>query len=327
MLSKPRVERPSKSQHNGKSGDTQHIAPYLGDPQRHLQKAGAPLGHGSLTGAAQEYTRYAQDKYGIFEKVCGVGAALLGIQRGNGGTQEEKEGGQGDTGPKQYQNMPVFSSEQLQIKRAEQNDHSNAPGVHGMRAAHVPLRIIRGQRGDHRADQHFRKAGSGGEDHRTQDQEYVSLLGEKGRQDPIDCQSKHGQHRHDAHRQLNVESMGAKGKDQVDAKLGTEIDQYKRAQQSVGNPVQIVKGDKQQGRNTCHGGHGGVGHIACKPDERWGVFHGESILVYFQFGKFSVTTIITYFMWKNKEKKIVNRWDKTLRSVGLYGTVFCDKIL
>ena len=56
--------------------------------------------------------------------------------------------------------------------------------------------------------------------------------------------------------------LGKEREDQIDRELGTEIGQYQRSEERVGDPVQLSERNEQERRQTENRRHGKVRHIA-----------------------------------------------------------------
>ena len=70
------------------------------------------------------------------------------------------------------------------------------------------------------------------------------IVWQQHRDQRIDTKTQRGDQRHDAKGFMYIEMMAEKAEDQINSKLGAEIDQYQRAKQRVGNSVHFPEGRK-----------------------------------------------------------------------------------
>jgi len=151
---------------------------------------------------------------------------------------------------------------QSQKDRADDDHAEHAPGVKGVKQAHILLGMLRGNGGHHGADQHLAKTRRDGEQHRARQKPCVGVLGEQPRNERVDEQTRRGQKRHGAHRVFDIEIFGEEAENEVDRQLGAEIDADQRAEQGVGDAVHLAEGHKQKGRQAEDGRHRKIGEKA-----------------------------------------------------------------
>ena len=153
-------------------------------------------------------------------------------------------------------------AEKKQKEGAEADDTHHTPGIDRVELAHFPVGIFGGDGGDHRADEHLRKAPGHREDDGADDKAEIHRPGEKPGPQGVKNQAGGGKHRGQLHRHGNVEFVGEEGKNQVDGELGAKIHQHQKTQKGVGDAVKLPEGEKQHRGQVAHHRHGDVGGVA-----------------------------------------------------------------
>ena len=121
-----------------------------------------------------------------------------------------------------------------------------------MKQAHIPLRMLRGDRGNQGAQEHLGKARRHGENHGAGQEAQIGMLRPKGGHGGVDQKAQAGEQGHDLDDPGDIELFGKDRKNQVNAQLGAEIRQHQGAQERIRDPIQLMEGDEQQRRQAEH---------------------------------------------------------------------------
>lgn len=195
----------------------------------------------------------------IFLSVDGcLGRAHIGHWR----EHKEHRGKNGERGEEERQISPIFAPEDLEEDRAYHDDGENSDAVERMKEAHIALGVIRRDRGYNGAEQDLRKSRGYREYYSSDHESDEDRIREKDGRERVDNESRRGYKRHDSDDQLGIEILREEAEDQVDRKLGTEIDQHERTEEGVGNAVHIVEGHEKQRWEGKYRRHSDVRRIA-----------------------------------------------------------------
>ena len=97
---------------------------------------------------------------------------------------------------------------------------------------------------------HDTSVGEKRENERSDQHTEVSEVGQNPRKDGIDDKTERGDERHHSDDRGDVEFLGKEGKNEVDRELGAEVCEHQSAEQSPRDPIGLVKGDEEQGRQA-----------------------------------------------------------------------------
>ena len=252
-------------QKDGKARHAEDVAERLINMQGVLHEAGDPVGHRIFGTAAEEDAAHAKEKPKVAVlRACRSAYRFPAAHFGHRRDHKQDRGQDRERGEEERQVHPIFRREEGKEQRADHHDEENAEGVQRMQKAHIPLRIVGRDGGDHRAEQHLRKPRRDRENDRADKQPRIGILREQGGHECVDRQPHCGDQGHRAHDPFDVKPTRKEGKEQVDRQLGTKVRQHQRAEQGVGNVVHIVQGHEQKRGQAEHRGHGKVGGVAGK---------------------------------------------------------------